>query len=65
MQIPNQRVSRLHAKIRQENGMWTIEDADSVNGIIYKGGRVERLTLSNGDRIHIAPTVVLHYEAKA
>ncbi|HZU03927.1 MAG TPA: ABC transporter transmembrane domain-containing protein [Ktedonobacteraceae bacterium] len=65
VQIPNQRVSRLHAKIRQENGLWTIEDADSVNGIIYKGNRVERLTLSNGDRIHIAPTVVLHYEAKA
>ena len=64
VQIPNQRVSRLHAKIRQENGTWVIEDADSVNGIVYKGNRVERLTLSNGDRVHIAPTVVLHYEAK-
>jgi hypothetical protein len=65
VQIPNQRVSRLHAKIRQENDTWVIEDADSVNGITYKGNRVERLTLTNGDRIHIAPTVVLHYEVKA
>ncbi|MDQ6662182.1 MAG: ABC transporter transmembrane domain-containing protein [Chloroflexota bacterium] len=63
VQVPNQRVSRLHAKIRSENGSWIIEDADSVNGIIYQGNRVERLALSNGDRIQIAPTAVLHYKA--
>src|SRR5438128_5058440 len=65
VQIPNQRVSRLHAKIRQESDTWVIEDADSVNGITYKGNRVERLALTNGDRIQIAPTVVLHYQVKA
>ncbi len=62
VQVPNQRVSRLHAKIRQENGGWVIEDADSVNGLIFQGNRVERLALSNGDRVHIAPTAVLHYK---
>ena len=40
VQIPSQRVSRLHAKIRWENGAWIIEDADSVNGLIYQGSRV-------------------------
>lgn len=61
--VPNQRVSRLHAKIQKENGAWVIEDADSVNGIVYQGNRVERLTFSEGDRVYIAPTAVLYYKA--
>ncbi len=61
--VPNQRVSRLHAKIRQENGGWVIEDADSVNGLVYQGTRVERHVLADGDRILIAPTAALVYKA--
>ena len=60
--VPNQRVSRLHAKIRQEHGRWLIEDADSVNGLVYKGHRVDKLILKDGDRIHIAPSAVLQYK---
>ncbi len=60
--VPNQRVSRLHAKIRQEHGRWLIEDADSVNGLVYKGNRVEKVILKDGDRIHIAPSAVLQYK---
>jgi ABC-type multidrug transport system fused ATPase/permease subunit len=60
--IPNQRVSRLHAKIRWENAAWIIEDADSVNGLVHQGHRVERHVFSNGDRIYVAPTAVLHYQ---
>jgi ATP-binding cassette subfamily B protein len=62
VQVPSQRVSRLHAKIRWENGSWLIEDADSLNGLIYHGQRVERRTLFHGDRIHLAPTAVLQFE---
>jgi hypothetical protein len=62
IQVANKRVSRLHAKIRQENETWLIEDVGSVNGLIYQGRRVEQLTLTNGDRIYIAPTAVLHYK---
>jgi pSer/pThr/pTyr-binding forkhead associated (FHA) protein len=61
IQVPSQRVSRLHAKIRWENGRWLIEDAESLNGLIYRGNRIDRLALSNGDRIYIAPTAVLQY----
>jgi len=61
VQVPSQRVSRLHARIRWENGMWVIEDAESLNGLIYRGNRVDRLALSNGDRIYIAPTAVLQF----
>ncbi len=61
VQVPSQRVSRLHARIREENGAWVIEDAESLNGLIYRGQRIDRLVLSNGDRIHVAPTAVLQF----
>ena len=62
--VPNQRVSRLHARIRYENNAWVIEDADSVNGIVYQGTRVERLALNNGDKVYIAPTAMLCYQTR-
>src|SRR5579875_3701805 len=62
--IPNQRVSRLHAKLYLQDGAWIIEDAESVNGIAYQGQRVERVRLSNGDRIYIAPSVSLYYRTQ-
>ncbi|GAC1626939.1 MAG: hypothetical protein NVS4B7_16600 [Ktedonobacteraceae bacterium] len=65
VQVPNQRVSRLHAKICWENGMWLIEDAESLNGLVYQGHRVEKRILTHGDRIYIAPTAALQYEAMA
>jgi ABC-type multidrug transport system ATPase subunit len=64
VQVPSQRVSRLHAKIRWENGTWLIEDADSLNGIAYQGKRVDRHVLANGDQLYLAPRVILYYEAK-
>ncbi len=63
VQVPSQRISRLHAKMRWENGTWLIEDADSMNGIIFQGQRVERHVFSNGDRIYLAPGAILSYEA--
>jgi ABC-type multidrug transport system ATPase subunit len=62
VQVPSQRVSRLHAKIRWENGSWFIEDADSLNGLMYQGQRVDGHRLSHRDRIYLAPTAVLQYE---
>jgi pSer/pThr/pTyr-binding forkhead associated (FHA) protein len=59
--IPEQRVSRLHAKIYAEQGAWMIEDIESINGMVYQGKRVERLALADGDDVYIAPNVVLHY----
>ena len=63
VQVPSQRISRLHAKLRWENGAWLIEDAESLNGIVYQGQRVERHVFSNGDRIFLAPRALLFYEA--
>jgi ATP-binding cassette subfamily B protein len=61
IQVPSQRVSRLHAKIHAENGRWLIEDAESLNGLLYHGNRVDRLVLNNGDRIYVSPTAVLQF----
>jgi len=42
-----------------------IEDVDSLNGLIYRGRRVDRLILNHNDQIYIAPAVVVHYKAFA
>src|SRR5215472_10347882 len=62
IQIPSQRVSRLHARIRWENGNWLIEDAESMNGLIYQGQRIDHLILTPGDRVYMAPGAVLQYK---
>jgi len=61
IQVPSQRVSRLHARIRWENGAWLIEDAESLNGISYQGNRIDRHILKHGDRIMLAPRTILHF----
>jgi ATP-binding cassette subfamily B protein len=60
--VPSQRVSRLHAKIRAVNGSWIIEDAESLNGLVYQGQRVDHIALHAGDRVFVAPSAVLQYQ---
>jgi ATP-binding cassette subfamily B protein len=62
IQVPSQRVSRLHAKIRAANGHWIMEDAESLNGLVYQGQRVDQVVLNSGDRVFIAPSAVLQYQ---
>ena len=63
--VPSQRVSRLHAKIRSSNGTWVIEDAESLNGLVYQGQRIDRLILRSGDRVFLSPHIVLQYQTIA
>ena len=60
--ITSKRISRQHAQIVAEQGTWVIEDAGSVNGLLYQGSHVKRLVLSHGDHIRLAPDAVLIYE---
>jgi ATP-binding cassette, subfamily B, bacterial len=60
--VPSQRVSRLHAKILAVNAAWVIEDAESLNGLVYQGQRIDRLILRPGDRVFLSPRVVLQYQ---
>jgi pSer/pThr/pTyr-binding forkhead associated (FHA) protein len=63
--VPSDRVSRRHASVRWENGIWVIEDTESLNGLIYEGQRVDRLALKNGDRIYISAKVTLQFKTAA
>lgn len=63
--VPNQRVSRLHARLRLVQGVWVIEDAESVNGIEYQGNRVERISLTDGDRISLSKSATLIYKTSS
>ncbi|MBV9229245.1 MAG: FHA domain-containing protein [Chloroflexi bacterium] len=62
IEIPYTGVSRLHAKILAEQGSWVIEDAGSMNGVMYQGERVKRVTLCNRACVYLAPGLALHYE---
>lgn len=61
VRVPSNCVSRLHAKIVREGSAWMIEDADSLNGLIYQGHRVDRLTLADGAEVYLGPQAVLRY----
>ncbi|MGZ3581557.1 MAG: ABC transporter transmembrane domain-containing protein [Ktedonobacterales bacterium] len=61
VRVPLQSVSRVHAKILQEDGAWVIEDAESLNGLVYQGRRVDRHTFAEGDSVYIAPVAVLRF----
>jgi len=65
VRVPLQGVSRHHARIVSEDGGWVIEDADSLNGLVYQGRRVDRHTFIDGDRVYITPTTVLRYTTAA
>jgi ABC-type proline/glycine betaine transport system ATPase subunit len=63
--VLSERVSRFHARIRWEHGAWVIKDHQSLNGLIYQGEQIDERRLKNGDRIHLAPKVVLVYKEDA
>ena len=52
--VDNLAVSNYHAKIYYEAGRMVVEDLDSLNGTFVNDLRVERATLHDGDRVHIA-----------
>jgi diguanylate cyclase (GGDEF)-like protein len=54
-------VSRRHAAILFESGVYTIEDTGSANGTFVGGQKVERATLRDGDLIQFGPQAVFRY----
>jgi hypothetical protein len=51
--INSVKVSREHAIITRERGEYFIEDLGSANGTWYKGERIEKMKLKDGDEIFI------------
>ena len=46
-------VSRYHALLSLEDGIWTITDLDSTSGTFVNGQRVKQKKLRNNDEIKI------------
>ncbi len=49
--LRDNRASRVHARIVEENGQYFIEDLNSRHGVFVNGERIERRQLANSDRI--------------
>ncbi len=64
IRIPSSEVSRLHCRLRVENGVVTIEDMESVNGTFLNGERVQVVEMVRpGDRLTVGPvTLIVEYE---
>lgn len=64
IRIPSAQVSRLHCRLRIENGVVTAEDLESVNGTFVNGKRIrDPEVVHPGDRLGVGPvTFVVEYE---
>jgi len=64
IRIPSSEVSRLHCRLRVENGIVTVEDLESINGTFLNGVRVHDIEMVRpGDRLTVGPaTFVVEYE---
>src|SRR5690242_15777867 len=64
IRIPSSEVSRLHCRLRVENGVVSVEDLESINGTFLNGVRVRDTQMVRpGDRLTVGPaTFVVEYE---
>jgi pSer/pThr/pTyr-binding forkhead associated (FHA) protein len=46
-------VSRLHCRLEAGDGAMVVVDLESTNGTFVNGNRVDRGTVSNGDRLRV------------
>ena len=54
-------VSRRHAELRSESGVWTITDLNSANGTYLNGVRVQKTTkLKHGDQLRVGGTLLVY-----
>lgn len=55
-------VSRLHAKfLKDSDGVVTVVDLDSTNGVFVAGKRIERQVLNEGDKVAIGGLVAIRF----
>jgi pSer/pThr/pTyr-binding forkhead associated (FHA) protein len=54
LRIPSSQVSRLHCRLRIEDGGVTVEDLESVNGTFINGKRIQGIqSVRSGDRLNL------------
>lgn len=59
IQVSDERVSRFHAKIHEEDGSFVLVDLDSTNGTRVNGETVQTAIIRFGDVIAMGRTVLL------
>ena len=50
-------LSRQHAKLKRQNGTFSIEDLDSTNGVFLNGTKIHAAQLYHGDIIQLGDLV--------
>jgi DNA-binding NtrC family response regulator len=53
-------MSRFHARVYVQDDLVEIEDANSLNGVLCNGVRVQRVRLADGDVVRIGDTFLLY-----
>jgi hypothetical protein len=61
--VTDDSVSRIHARVRRENGTAIFEDGGSANGSMRNGKRVQATELRDGDLLKLGETWLLYKEA--
>jgi hypothetical protein len=61
--LPYQHISRYHADLQREGGTWWITDLHSMNGVQVGGRRVEHHPLGPGERVQLAPGIIVYLVA--
>jgi pSer/pThr/pTyr-binding forkhead associated (FHA) protein len=59
LRLNDERVSRFHAKVQQDNGDIILTDCESTNGTRVNGNVVQIRRLRPGDRIHVGRSLLL------
>jgi two-component system NtrC family sensor kinase len=60
VQLRDNEVSRRHAEVRRVGDSFVIDDLRSSNGTFVNNRRIERATLSRGDRVQIGGTLLVY-----
>lgn len=58
VQIPDPSVSRQHAAIEWADGVWTVSDLDSGNGLLLDGTPVKTLRLKSGQKLQLGRVIL-------
>ncbi len=58
LRIPDMSVSRYHALLTLDNGIWTIKDLDSKSGTYVNGIRIKERKLRNNDEITLGKKTI-------
>lgn len=64
LQLNDERVSRFHVKIQEDNGRVILTDLDSTNGTRINGHPVQMRVLQHGDQMSIGRSLLLYGSAE-